>query len=39
MGTSQSNISRLESGRYNPSLQFLRRVARALEKDLEVTLK
>ena len=39
MGTTQGNISRLESGRYNPSVKFLQRVARALEKELEVTLK
>ena len=39
MGTTQGNISRLESGRYNPSMKFLQRVARALEKELEVTLK
>ncbi|MGC8555319.1 MAG: helix-turn-helix domain-containing protein [Candidatus Acidulodesulfobacterium sp.] len=25
MGTKQSNISRLESGEYNPSLEFLKK--------------
>lgn len=39
IGTTQGNISRLESGRYNPSVRFLRRVARALEKELEVSFR
>lgn len=37
--TAQSNISRLESGNYNPSLSFLKKVAEALDKDLVVSLK
>jgi len=37
--TKQSNISRLESGNYNPSIEFLQKIARALGKDLEVQLK
>ena len=36
IGTRQSNISRFESGNYNPSLEFLSRVAHAVGKELEV---
>ena len=36
IGTRQSNISRLESGTYNPSLGFLQKVASAMGKKLEV---
>ena len=36
IGTKQSNISRLESGNYNPSLSLLKRIARAMGKKLEV---
>jgi len=36
IGTRQSNISRLESGNYNPSLEFLQKVAIAMGKRLEV---
>jgi len=36
IGTKQSNISRLESGNYNPSLGFLKKVASAMGKKLEV---
>jgi len=36
VGTRQSNISRLESGNYNPSLGFLQKVASAMGKKLEV---
>ena len=36
IGTRQSSISRLESGRSEPSLSFLRRVVEALEGRLEV---
>ena len=39
INTTQSNISRLESGNYNPSLAFLRKIASALNKDLIVSLK
>ena len=35
-GTRQSNISRLESGNYNPSLEFLNKIASAMGKKLEV---
>ena len=38
VGTKQSNISRLESGTYNPSLSFLRKIATALGKHLEIKL-
>jgi len=36
IGTKQSNISRLESGNYNPSLDFLNKIASAMGKRLEV---
>ena len=36
--TKQSNISRLESGNYNPSIEFLQKIAGALGKKLEVRL-
>jgi predicted transcriptional regulator len=36
IGTRQSNISRLESGNYNPTLEFLNKIARAMGKELEV---
>jgi DNA-binding XRE family transcriptional regulator len=36
IGTRQSNISRLESGNYNPTLEFLNKIARAIGKELEV---
>ncbi len=38
LGTNQSAISRLESGTYNPSLKFLKRVAKALGAELKITL-
>ena len=38
VGTKQSCIARLESGNYNPSFQFLQRVATALGKKLSVAL-
>lgn len=37
--TKQSNISRFESGNYNPSIEFLQKIAGALDKQLEITLK
>jgi len=39
MSTRQSNISRFESGNYNPSMAFLQKMADALDKQLEITLK
>lgn len=39
VGTKQSAIARLESGRYNPSLAFLRKVATALDTKLVVSMK
>ena len=38
VGTKQSCIARLESGNYNPSFQFLQRVAGALDKRLSIAL-
>lgn len=38
MGTKKSNISRLESGNYNPSLDFLSKIAEALGKELVLSL-
>ena len=37
VGTKQSAISRLESGTYNPSLNFLYKVADALDVKLKVS--
>ena len=39
VGTQRSNISRFESGSYNPSLDFLIKVAKSLGKELIVQLK
>lgn len=39
VGTKKSNISRLESGRYNPSLDFLVKVAGGLGKKIQVKVK
>ena len=39
VGTKTSNISRLESGRYNPSLDFLVKVAGGLGKQIQVKVK
>ena len=36
IGIKQSNISRLESGNHNPSLEFLRKVATGLGKELHI---
>lgn len=38
VGTQKSNISRLESGRYNPSLDLLIKIARGLGMELKVEL-
>ena len=39
VGTQKSNISRLESGTYNPSLDFLATVARSLGNEMHIVLK
>lgn len=38
MGTKQSALSRLESGNYNPSLAFLKKVATALGSKVHISL-
>lgn len=38
MGTKQSALSRLESGNYNPSLTFLKKVATALGSTVHISL-
>ena len=38
IGTKQSAIARLESGTYNPSLSLLRKVARALDAKLKISI-
>jgi len=38
-GTQQSAISRLESGRYNPSLTFLTKIAHALDSTINVSFR
>lgn len=38
VGTQKSNISRLESGTYNPSLDFLIKIAHSLGKEVHVTI-
>jgi DNA-binding XRE family transcriptional regulator len=37
--TKQSNISRFESGKVSPSLSFLQKIARALDKQVEIRFK
>ncbi len=36
-GTDQAHISRLESGRYNPSISYLKRIANGLGMDVKIT--
>ena len=36
MNNNQSVISRLESGKYNPSIEFLNRIAKAMNKKVEI---
>lgn len=38
IGSDQATISRLESGDYNPSIRFLKRVAKAVGGQLKVTI-
>lgn len=39
VGTKKSNISRFESGKYNPSLDFLIKVADSLGKQVHIKIK
>jgi len=39
VGTQKSNISRLESGSYNPSLDFIMKVAKSLGKEIHIKLR
>jgi ribosome-binding protein aMBF1 (putative translation factor) len=39
IGTKQPVISRLEGGSFNPSVKFLKRVATALDAELEISLR
>ena len=39
VGTKKSNISRMESGRYNPSLDFMVRVADCMGQHISITLE
>lgn len=39
VGTKQSAIARLESGNYNPSVQFLKKVAHALDSKLHISIQ
>ena len=38
-GTKKSNISRLESGSYNPSIDFLVKIAKSLGKDVHIEIR
>ena len=37
-GTQKSNISRFESGSYNPTLDFVTKIARSLDKEVHISL-
>lgn len=39
IGMKQSNISRFESGEYNPSIEFLSKIATGLNKTINIQLK
>ena len=39
IGVKQSNISRFESGNYNPSLDFLKKIANGLGKEIHIEFK
>ena len=39
VGTKKSNISRFESGRYKPSLDFLIKVADSLGKQIQIRIR
>ena len=36
VGTQKSNISRFESGTYNPSLDFVTKIVRSLDKEIQI---
>ncbi|WP_461206065.1 helix-turn-helix domain-containing protein [Clostridium sp. DL1XJH146] len=38
-GTQKSNISRLESGSYNPTLDFLIKIAKSLGKNVHIEIR
>lgn len=38
-GTKQPSISRLESGEYNPTLNFLKKIAVALDAKLKISIQ
>ena len=38
VGTKQSAISRFESGSYNPSFSFLKKLANAMDSELKISL-
>lgn len=38
-GTKKSNISRMESGKYNPSLDFMVKIADSMGKKIIITMK
>ena len=38
VGTKQSNLARFESGSYNPTVEFLQKLAGALGKKLKISL-
>ncbi len=38
-GIARSNISRLESGSYNPSFEFMARVAKGLGREIHIELR
>lgn len=39
VGTQKSNISRFESGSYNPSLDFIVKIARSLGKEVDIIIR
>ncbi len=39
VGTQKSNISRLESGTYNPTLDFITKVAKCLGKKVHIEIR
>ncbi len=39
VGTQKSNISRFESGSYNPSLDFVTKIVRSLGKEIHISVQ